>query len=492
MNDESHRLGFILDSSQITNNIFIPKYYDPDMQAQLEQLSGTHELISMAELAKRGDIKISSGDEIGKMAYGTGLIPFIRTSDISNWEIKADAKQGVSLETYQAYADKQDVKAGDILFVRDGTYLIGESCLVSAHDLPLIYQSHILKFRVTNGVDVSAQLLLAALSCPIVRRQIRAKQFTADIIDSIGNRFLELVLPVPRDEELRKQIEREVKDTVEERVKLRERLMKLPFLAQGTIKSISDILPAEQLDTNPDEGNLGFVLTSKEILGNIFLPRYYDPELSRETKRLSKTHELVTLKQLVEHGTLSSDTGIEVGKMAYGTGPVPFIRTSDISNWELKVDPKQCVSEELYEETRLKLDVQADDILVVRDGTYLVGTSCILTEHDTKIVYCGGIYKIRVEKKHELDPYLLLVLLNTPSVRKQMRSKQFTRDVIDTLGKRIFEIIIPIPKDPRAKEILTQEAREIIKRRVRLRARAKQIAMEIQSAHVRETRQSDG
>lgn len=32
------------------------------------------------------------------MAYGTGNIPFIRTSDISNWEIKADFKHGVSEE----------------------------------------------------------------------------------------------------------------------------------------------------------------------------------------------------------------------------------------------------------------------------------------------------------------------------------------------------------------------------------------------------------
>jgi type I restriction enzyme M protein len=30
------------------------------------------------------------------------------------------------------------------------------------------------------------------------------------------------------------------------------------------------------------------------------------------------------------------------------TGPVPFIWTSDLSNWELKADPKHGVSEELY------------------------------------------------------------------------------------------------------------------------------------------------
>ena len=100
------------------------------------------------------------------------------------------------------------------------------------------------------------------------------------------------------------------------------------------------------------------------------------------------------------------DTGIEIGKMAYGTGHIPFIRTSDISNWELKGDPKQSVSEEIYEEN--KQAVQSEDIFVVRDGTYLVGTSCILTEHDTKILYCGGIYKLRVkDKKNSIPTYCL-------------------------------------------------------------------------------------
>ncbi|MEN8133097.1 MAG: hypothetical protein ABFS45_23550, partial [Pseudomonadota bacterium] len=52
--------------------------------------------------------------------YGTGTIPFIRTSDFSNWEIKHDPKQGVSEEIYEQYAESQNVKEGDILLVRDG------------------------------------------------------------------------------------------------------------------------------------------------------------------------------------------------------------------------------------------------------------------------------------------------------------------------------------------------------------------------------------
>jgi len=227
-----------------------------------------------------------------------------------------------------------------------------------------------------------------------------------------------------------------------------------------------------------ERNRLGFVHPISGIRNGIFIAKYYDPQIVEDLKALAATHDLVPLAELVKKKVIAWDTGIEIGKMAYGTGPIPFVRTSDISNWELKGDPKQNVSEEIYEEN--KQDVQAEDIFVVRDGTYLVGTSCILTEHDTKILYCGGIYKLRVLDKTRLDPYLLLALLNTPIVRRQMRAKQFTRDIIDTLGKRLFEVVLPIPKDPDLRRRVAEETRRVIETRVQLRNRAREIALEVE------------
>jgi len=127
-----------------------------------------------------------------------------------------------------------------------------------------------------------------------------------------------------------------------------------------------------------------------------------------------------------------------------------------------------------------KQDVRTGDIFVVRDGTYLVGISCILTEKDTKILYCGGLYKLRVEQPEKMDPYLLLALLNAPIVRRQMRSKQFTRDIIDTLGKRLFEVLLPIPKDAELAARIAEETRNVIDTRARLRDRTKEIALEVE------------
>ncbi len=235
----ANHLGFTMKYSSIAGNIFIPKYYDPEVSDELSALSESHELVSVQSLISGKHLELSTGDEIGKMAYGTGKIPFVRTSDISNSEIKIDPKQGVSEAIYQQYAAKHDVKAGDILFVRDGTYLIGTACMVSAYDGPMLYQSHILKLRLLEHPTLTSALLLAILSSPSVRRQIKSKQFTADIIDSIGHRFNEIVLPVPKDEAVRIKISREVQDIVNERGRMRERLREIGLEVAG-INALSE------------------------------------------------------------------------------------------------------------------------------------------------------------------------------------------------------------------------------------------------------------
>ena len=286
------------------------------------------------------------------------------------------------------------------------------------------------------------------------------------------------MLPIPKNKDFVSRIENEVKLLVEERSRLLDRIRKIPFWVQGYIKTIEEIVPDEAIMEVIEHGNPGFKRLLSSLRNGIYMPKYYDPELEKDIGLLDESCNLVSLAKLVKNGVLSWDTGIEVGKMAYGTGDIPFIRTSDISNWELKGDPKQNVSEEIYEAN--KQDVHAGDIFVVRDGTYLVGTSCILTEKDTKILYCGGLYKLRVKQPEKLDPYLLLALLNAPIVRRQMRSKQFTRDIIDTLGKRLFEVLLPIPKDATLAARIAEETRNVIDTRAKLRDRTKEIALDVE------------
>lgn len=114
-------------------------------------------------------------------------------------------------------------------------------------------------------------------------------------------------------------------------------------------------------------------------------------------------------------------------------------------------DPTQGVSQQVYDQYDGKGSLRADDVVVVRDGMYLLGSSALVLEEDLPALFCGGILRLRVENKKTLSPHVLTGLLNLPAVRRQMRCQQFTRDVIDTLGQRLLEVRVPPPNSEFAK-----------------------------------------
>lgn len=488
-------INYWLDSSKIRERVYIPKYYDPSITSRLEAIKETHHLYLVSELVNSGSIELSTGHEIGKLAYGTGDIPFVRTSDIANWETKSAPKQGVAEEIYLSYADSQNVEKGDILLVSDGTYLIGTNCIVTELDKKIVYQSHILKIRVSKEF-IDPYLIFVVLNSPIVQEQIRSVQFTADTIDTIGNRFQELVLPIPKNVSVCEDITRITKRAMNDRELGKAFIKQAPVIIEEVLR-LNDVSPINEFlnkdwsciledlaqDTVTSEfGHFEtFWINSNEIKDRIFLPKYYDPDIADEIDSLSESCNCVSIESLCNDGILAVSTGDEIGKMAYGTGQIPFVRTSDFSNWELKHDPKQGISEEIYQEYCQSQDVKAGDILLVRDGTYLIGSSCIITEEDEKMLYCGGLYKIRVNESESLDQWLLLALLNSYLVKRQLRTKQFTRDVIDTIGKRLFEVVLPIPKSKAVRDGISNQMRNVIESRMKGRVSIKEQATSIAS-----------
>ena len=225
LREQSH-LGFIFRSSQIDNHILIPEYYNPEIAQRLQALEkeGKYRLFKICDLYKEGTIQITRGHEIGSKFYGTGDIPFVRTSDLINWEINIDPKKQVAREVFELYKDKQDVKAGDILLVSDGTFLIGKTAMVTEGDTEIIIQSHLKKIRVVKKDDLNEYLLLWSLNTDIVQDQIKAKTFIQSTISTLGNRLLDLLIPIPLERAKRNAISKEIKEIITEKMTLKDRI----------------------------------------------------------------------------------------------------------------------------------------------------------------------------------------------------------------------------------------------------------------------------
>jgi type I restriction enzyme M protein len=223
------KLGYTIKRESLHENIYIPEFYNPEILLELKQLenSGKYKILTIGDLVKNKSLKISRGKEIGSNFYGTGNIPFVRTSDIVNWEIKFDPIKGVSEEVYNMFSRVMDIKENDILFVNDGTFLIGRTAMITRLDLKILIQSHVRKLRLASSHDFDAFYLMYLLNLDIVQRQIKAKTFVQATISTIGNRLDEIKLPVHASKLQIEKISKEVQSIITEKANLRERAMKL-------------------------------------------------------------------------------------------------------------------------------------------------------------------------------------------------------------------------------------------------------------------------
>lgn len=178
---------------------------------------------------------------------------------------------------------------------------------------------------------------------------------------------------------------------------------------------------------------------------DIWSPNYLYPLYVNTLKAIQKKWQTFPL------GVIASvKNGDEVGSDSYNTylgkkeNDIPFIRTSDISNFEADQFPDFFIPEEIYQE--LKQDVKSEDILFTKDGK--IGMTAMITKNDKAIV-CSGISRLRLKneaKKYNLTPeYLFLILsLKETGLYPSIRRTVIASTLPHLREERLREFEIPI------------------------------------------------
>lgn len=138
-------------------------YFNPLYSKTLKEIQNKWETLPLNLIAD-----ISKGDEVGSGNYYSYLdkknsdVPFVRTSDIVNFEVDQYPDFYVPSDIYSSLS--QDIKPNDILFTNDGK--IGQVALVTNID-KFILQSHIRKIRLNNNaisLGITPEYLFLVLS----------------------------------------------------------------------------------------------------------------------------------------------------------------------------------------------------------------------------------------------------------------------------------------------------------------------------------------
>ena len=166
---------------------------------------------------------------------------------------------------------------------------------------------------------------------------------------------------------------------------------------------------------------------------------------------------------------------METGAEHYDTGDIPYLRTTDLGNWELSEEPPKRVSPAIYQQHRRKQNLQEQHILLVNDGAFLIGRTTMLTRLDLRCIIQSHFRILRATDPERLNPHYLFYLLNTNLAKRQFAAKTFIQATIATLGNRLPEVELPFNRDKAKRAARAAEVAAIIEGRTAARTHIRKL-----------------
>lgn len=380
--------------------------------------------------------------------YQTSGIPFLRISNLKYFELGTDNLVYISEEDNKANP-KTILKHGDIAFSKIGT--LGKILRIGKR-FPEVNISQNL-IGVGFKKEINKNYLFAYLLSKLALLQIKKnkKKQLQDKLNLDDIRNIEVVeLPKEKINKISELVEK-AEEKAEKSLSVLEHAQNLFYQRLGV--DFSKIQKEKTFS----------VKLSDFVEDDLWTPAFSYPLYVNTLKAIQKKWQTVLLGEIA-----TVKKGDEVGSDNYNKyldkkdSDVPFIRTSDLVNYEVDQFPDFYIPEEIYQE--LKQDIKAGDILFNNDGK--IGLVAMLTPQD-KVIIQSHIKRLRLKaeaKKYDLTPeYLFLVLTIKEVARYQAERYTVIQSTIPTISNHILDIQIPILDKNSIDEItkLVKEAFEL-------------------------------
>lgn len=202
-----------------------------------------------------------------------------------------------------------------------------------------------------------------------------------------------------------------------------------------------------------------FIVESKDIKNDVYVPRYYWNKRIDELRREAENQgsEFVQVKDLIKNGIIADfpGHGSPAGKFK-GRGTIPYVRVADIVNWSIYRNPTSLIAEHVYQEKKANgVDLQEKDVLFVRRGSYRIGSVALVSRFDTKVLLTREIHVFRVlrdDNPYGIDAFYLLYLFSHELTQKQLGNKVMIDTTLPNIARRWEELYLPVAKDKKERE----------------------------------------
>ena len=351
---------------------------------------------------------------------------------IVNYDPNTDSSY-ITEDNYQKFT-RIHLKENDILLTIVGT--IGKTALYKQEYIGKAgIPRHIAKIRLKDDCVVSPEYIVAFFLSKLGKWQLY--NITTGNIQpllSIGN-IEKLDIPI-----IKKKLHDEI--TKKERKFVECEIKALELISQAQNYFYTRI----RVDFRSISNENTFSVCKNNIAtADLWTPTYSYPLYVNTLKSIQtqcNTINIGMLTDMIKGDEVGSDAYIEY--LDKRKSDVPFVRTSDIVNYEIDQYPDYFVSEEVYKELGQRF--QSGDVLFTKDGK--IGMVGMITESDRAII-SSGFVGLRLNKKaaeYGITPeYLFLVLsIKEIGIYASKRRTVVASTIPHLREERLKEIEIPI------------------------------------------------
>ena len=238
-----------------------------------------------------------------------------------------------------------------------------------------------------------------------------------------------------------------------------------PLYRLDTLGRQTDTLDDEMADaaarirsqSRPTNHKLNFTFSQQDAAstGVIVASYHWRQPFQRALKSFAADNDcaLVSIGELVGSTELQLTNGHGSPKAHFkGRGTVPYVKVSDIKNWRIIENSKYAIPPKEADRLRGDRSLQPFDLVTPTRASKNIGLLGVIMPWQTSVVLTKEIAVIRIGHTTRLTPWLVLVMMSLSVVNDQFRYLVLMQTNREDLGRRIQEVMLPIPNDRAIRE----------------------------------------
>lgn len=439
--------AFAIENNDLESNLF-PNYYL--FKQKIKRYSQQKDIFSFSLGDKDVLDKLTDGEHAGQKFVEEGAL-FIKNSSVKRYNINEFDNFFITHEKNNSLKRSKLIK-DDVLFTTIGN--VGISALVNKNVENANINQNVVLIRVKKEFT-TPQYLSCFLNSKLTKFQVE-NLFTGNIYPMLSYPKIKFLKIFVKDKKTEKTITENIINAENYQVEA------LNLIKQAQVLFLQSL----NIDKKNISKDMFYAISSKNLeVSDMITPAFFNPLYTTTITEIEKNNKCELLGDLADF-----KNGDEVGSVNYKgylerkESDVPFIRTSDLVNYDFDIYPDFYVENSIYKD--INQEIGSNEILFTKDGK--IGISAMTTEFD-KCILGSGVLRI-IPKKDKISPFYLFIALSLREIGLyQAKQRTVVASTIPHLREdRIGDFKIPIIKNQKKIIELTEKAFELKDKRKKL------------------------